>query len=143
MADTNNHTGESSDAAPAAQPTPVPAQPTATHQPAAYGQQTLNYNQYPNAYGQQYQGFQQYGYQQPAGYYAAPYAQSAYPQAVPESTETKFWVNSKMALHGTSVIFSIITLGMGISLVSGSSEISFLAAVACPVVCLPTPFYRP
>lgn len=110
--------------APAAAPA-APAQPSAAHQSGA------PYAQYPNAYGQTYQPYQQYGYSQHAGAYGP--AQQVYPQAAPapEVAETRVWMFSKSVLHALAIVFSICTLGMGLSFTT--TDQPYLAAIACPV----------
>lgn len=136
MADNNNNSSSNNAAGDSGAGFSQPAAADPVQPTTAYGQQPSAYAQYPSAYGQQYQNYQQYGYQN-GGYYAAPYQQAAYPQSAPQSApqvaETKFWINAKMALHGVSVVASIITLGMGLSLINGGPDVSFLAAIACPV----------
>jgi hypothetical protein len=131
---------EAPPAAPPAQPAPVQQesgsprlpprhshyqpqpQPQPQSQPYPYPQQQpTQYAQYPNSYGQPFQTYQQYGMdnlrystlqqQLPPGSQMIP---------PPPVTETKKWIISKMALHGTGFVFAIVILGLGLTFLNDS-----------------------
>ena len=124
--------------------TAAPTRPPPTQPPPnnAQTQTQTGFQLYPGSYGQVFTPYQQ----QPANNgQQQPMFMGQQQWTPPPLVETKYWMVSKMGLHGTSMVCCVVGMGLAFSLI-GQDEDDFmgldvLGITSGPIVRLPTLSY--